>query len=123
MKQKASDKVSYYLPVIEAKRNDIYFALFDEAENEILKTNFTEVNEAFENSLQSFGEIAIGGNAMEKCKSIFHEKKYQFISDIKFSSESMIQLSERKFRQHQFEDLAYFEPEYFHAFTPKMAKQ
>ncbi|MDP4763125.1 MAG: tRNA (adenosine(37)-N6)-threonylcarbamoyltransferase complex dimerization subunit type 1 TsaB, partial [Salibacteraceae bacterium] len=62
------------------------------------------------------------GNGSDKFKEISTNPSAYFVADVFPSATQMIGLSEMKFQQNQFEDVAYFEPFYlkeFQATTPR----
>lgn len=102
----------FYLPVMDARRMDVYTAMYDFLGNEIIKTACVILNEAFEKSICNFGEIFVGGNGMEKCKSVFTSSNIHFIDNIYCNAKHMSTIAENKFQKNDFEDSAYFEPIY-----------
>ena len=113
--------IDLYVPMIDAKRMEVYTTIFDK------KLNFLSDVEAKivdENSYSNVKNKKIGffGNGMNKCKSIFSNDNFSFLPDIFPSAEYMDSLSEKLFLEKKFTDLVYFEPFYlkeFVATTPK----
>jgi tRNA threonylcarbamoyladenosine biosynthesis protein TsaB len=104
------------LPMIDARRLEVYCALFD--------SNYAKIREIKaeiidENSFQEETEIIhlIGDGAM-KFKEILTDKKFKYYPEIQFPSASEMSLiSFQKFKNNQFEDVAYFEPFYLKDFV------
>jgi len=103
--------------MIDARRMEVYCAIFDMKGIEILGARAELINE---NSFQEFigkNEMIFAGDGAFKCKSLFdNQPNAVFLADFQASAKYMITLSERKFANKQFEDLAYFEPYYLKDF-------
>jgi tRNA threonylcarbamoyladenosine biosynthesis protein TsaB len=111
-----NDKSILYCPMIDARRMEVYTALFDENNNEVRKTEALIIDEnSYEEELRT-KKIFFFGDGAEKCKEILTPKGMVFIDKIHPSAKSMAQLSSEKFDKGQFEDLAYFEPYYLKDF-------
>ena len=121
IKQKVQSEKASFMPVMDARRMDIYTAVFDMAGNEVLKTTFATVNEELEKSVVAFGDVYIGGNATHKCRDVFKSPDIHFVEDIDGDSRFMANISEQKFRAGAFESVAYFESFYLKDFLPKKA--
>lgn len=111
------DAKTLLCPMIDARRMEVYYALFDLSLNE-LKPNAAEIitSESFseyfqENSLLCFGDGA------EKCKTLFEGvQKIQFIDDVFLSAQYMIPKALERYNRSEFENTAYFEPFYLKDF-------
>jgi tRNA threonylcarbamoyladenosine biosynthesis protein TsaB len=106
-----------YCPMIDARRMEIYTAIYDE--NLLLLKN-TQALIVDENSIAPFSDhnkIYFFGDGMLKCKAILQSlKNAEFIPDIIPSAKAMCDLSFKKYSQKAFEDVAYFEPFYLKDF-------
>lgn len=114
--QKTNNSLSYYLSVMESKRMDVFVAIFDSGKRKVLSSSVATLNSEFENKISVFKQIAIGGNANEKCKSVFTSGNFIYVENTGCDSRSMIGISFSKFLANDFEDLAYFEPLYLKEF-------
>lgn len=108
-------KDALYCPMIDARRMEVYTAIFD-SENKIV--DHLQALIVNENSFQSYFEkgktIVFCGNGSEKCQPIIDSSQAQFNS-IQCSSKHLISQAESKFKNQTFEDIAYFSPLYFKA--------
>jgi tRNA threonylcarbamoyladenosine biosynthesis protein TsaB len=106
-----------YCPMIDARRMEVYCAIFDEKGNEIRETRAEIMDE---NSLMEYlgkNRVVFAGDGALKCRSLFEKHPNAvFLEDFQTSAKFMISLSEEKFSQKRFEDLAYFEPYYLKDF-------
>lgn len=99
------------IPLIDARRMEIFGGLYS-ATNSKLKEDFNLVIES-----DSFSEIEekkhLFGNGSEKLKELLStNNSINFIDNITCSAKGMVSLSEEKFNAKEFEDVAYFEPNY-----------
>jgi tRNA threonylcarbamoyladenosine biosynthesis protein TsaB len=106
-----------YCPMIDARRMEVFCAIFDEKGKEIRETRAEIINE---NSFIQYLErnnIVFAGDGSLKCRSLFdRHPNAVFIEDFQPSAKFMIPLSEENFSKKKFEDLAYFEPYYLKDF-------
>lgn len=116
IQQKTNSTLSYYLATMDCKRMDAFVAIFDQQGNEVLYTKAVTLNSEFEKEISAFEPLVIGGNALEKCKSIFTSDRFTYVENTGCDSRSMIQLSAKKFAGKEFESVAYFEPFYLKEF-------
>jgi tRNA threonylcarbamoyladenosine biosynthesis protein TsaB len=107
-----------YCPMIDARRMEVYCAIFDENGNEIRETRAEILDE---NSFMEYlgkNKMIFAGDGAFKCRSLFEkDPNAVFFDDFQASAKFMIPLSEEKFSKRKFEDLAYFEPYYLKDFV------
>ncbi|MES2863303.1 MAG: tRNA (adenosine(37)-N6)-threonylcarbamoyltransferase complex dimerization subunit type 1 TsaB [Bacteroidota bacterium] len=104
------------VPMIDARRMEVFCAFFDNNYNKIRETKAEIIDET---SYQDFSETLhlIGDGAM-KFKDILTDVKFQYYPEIEFpSATEMAQVSFQKFQNNQLEDVAYFEPFYLKDFV------
>ena len=111
-----NDKLQF-CPMLDARRMEVYCAIFDFSNNEI-KPTAAEIMD--ENSFYGFLNEKISyffGDGAAKCKELLsvHENMI-FIDNVFPSAINMIALSEQAYINKQFEDIAYFEPFYLKDF-------
>lgn len=104
-------------PMLDARRMEVYTAIYDQQLNEVRPTEALIVDE---NSIQQFANetpICFFGDGMPKCKNLLSDfKQHIFIDDVIPSAEAMSNLSDKLFKEQKFEDVAYFEPFYLKDF-------
>lgn len=107
-----------YCPMIDARRMEVYCAIFDERGNEIRETRAEIMDE---NSFMEYlgkNRVVFAGDGALKCRPLFDKHPNAvFSEDFQASAKFMISLSEEKFSQKKFEDIAYFEPYYLKDFV------
>ncbi|MFO7614854.1 MAG: tRNA (adenosine(37)-N6)-threonylcarbamoyltransferase complex dimerization subunit type 1 TsaB [Bacteroidales bacterium] len=110
---------SLFCPMIDAKRMEVYSALYDQGLHpvrEILAEIITE--ESFTEELRDH-TVVFAGDGAAKCKPLLqNHPNAVFLDDFRPSAKFMIPLAEEKFRRQQFENTAYFEPFYLKDFIP-----
>ncbi len=103
------------VPMIDARRMEVYIAFFDQNHNKISETEALIIDE---NSFSNISEKAyFVGDGAEKCKTVLQQKNFIFLPEIIYpSANEMSELSYQKFQNEDFEDIAYFEPFYLKEF-------
>jgi tRNA threonylcarbamoyladenosine biosynthesis protein TsaB len=120
-RKKISD-TTLLCPMIDARRMEVYTALFDNNLQKILPINAKIIDESFLKAELETSKIAFCGNGAEKCKEVIKSNNAIFLDNVFPLSINMISEANRKFNEKIFEDTAYFEPFYlkeFVATTPK----
>lgn len=108
---------NYYCPMIDARRMEVYCCVYDSELRPLELIEALVVDEGSINKFKKYKGLSFFGNGMPKCKDLLmNEGGFDFIQDIIPSARYMGQLSYKKFRDQQFEDLAYFEPFYLKDF-------
>jgi tRNA threonylcarbamoyladenosine biosynthesis protein TsaB len=102
--------------MLDARRMEVYTAIFDASLNVIKPVNALVVTE------NAFDEIAdkkiiCFGEGAAKCKPLLEAKSsISFLDTITLSGESICMLAEGEFRKGNFADVAYCEPFYLKDF-------
>lgn len=104
------------IPLLDARRMEVYSAVFDSNYYQIRETMAEIVEEtSFNNFLQN-NKVHFIGDGSLKCKSVIQSKNAIF-HEIQFpSAKEMALQSYHKYINKEFEDLAYFEPYYLKDF-------
>jgi tRNA threonylcarbamoyladenosine biosynthesis protein TsaB len=108
-----------YCPMIDARRMEVYTRTFNESGQSLDETRAVILDEIFYNKLKENKVLFIGDGAFKCAESGI---KNQHIVSIEPSVRMMAKLSEQKFTQSHFENLAYFEPFYLKDFIPLTSK-
>jgi len=107
-----------YCPMIDARRMEVYSALFDYQLNETRKTEAEIIDADSFKVLLENQKIVFAGDGAEKCKTFLQENNNAvFIDELLPSAKFMSKLAEQKFQDGKFENLAYFEPFYLKDFV------
>jgi tRNA threonylcarbamoyladenosine biosynthesis protein TsaB len=103
------------VPMLDARRMEVYSAFFD---NNHKKTAAVQAEILTENSYADIIEnVYFIGDCQEKCQTVLTKDNFKFLPEIVFpSSNEMSKLSFEKYKNNDFEDVAYFEPFYLKDF-------
>ena len=113
---------SYLCPMIDARRMEVYSALYDVNLNEIEPARAIIIDEESYRERLAQNKIFFFGNGADKCKNIICSSNALFIEDIYPSASYMIDEAEKAYSEKLFVNVAYFEPFYLKEFqttTPK----
>jgi tRNA threonylcarbamoyladenosine biosynthesis protein TsaB len=113
---------SYLMPVIDARRMDVYTAVFDNNGKEILPAEMATSDVTLEAKLKAIGDVTVGGDAMEKCRLVFTSERVNYVEGVTCDARLIAAIAYTKFQRKDFADLAYFEPLYVNEFVGKMPK-
>lgn len=109
-------------PMIDARRMEVFTALYDAKLNEVLPaTNLILDESAFGDWLQTYS-ILFFGNGSGKALSLTRHP-HAFFANVQTNAANMACLSHKKFTAQQFAGLAYAEPFYGKAFHSPVAKK
>jgi tRNA threonylcarbamoyladenosine biosynthesis protein TsaB len=118
-----SNDISLFCPMIDARRMEVYSALFDKNQNQIRETKAEIIDESSYSNELANSKIAFFGDGADKCKSVINNKNAVFIDNIYPSAKFMARLSEEAFMNREFKDVAYFEPFYLKDFIATVSKK
>lgn len=108
---------SIYIPMIDARRMEVYTKVFDHSLNELQETEALILDEqTFNRYYQYSKKIILFGDGAEKTKSIVNSTEIQYLELLYPSSKYMVQDAFELFNIQKFEDTAYFEPYYLKEF-------
>ncbi len=104
------------VPMIDARRMEVFCAFFDTKFNKIRETKAEIIDET---SYQDISEtMHLIGDGAIKFKDILTDAKFQYYPEIEFpSAKEMALVSYQKLQNNQLEDVAYFEPFYLKDFV------
>ncbi len=115
-------KEGIIIPMLDARRLEVYSAIFDNDYNRLRETQAQVLNEDSFKSYLEESKVTFIGNGVSKTKELINHKNAIFIEDKLPSANEMSQLAYSKFKIRDIEDVAYFEPYYlkdFVALKPK----
>jgi tRNA threonylcarbamoyladenosine biosynthesis protein TsaB len=106
-----------FCPMIDARRMEVYCAVYDKQLNEIKKTSADIIDEKSFSNLLGDNKVCFFGDGAEKCKSKISHPNAIFLNDVNPSAQFMVSIAEKLFVEKKFEDVAYFEPFYLKDFV------
>lgn len=110
-------------PMIDARRMEVYAALFDRALKPIRETQADVVDENTYKQWLNKRPVYFFGNGAAKCVEQINHPNARLIEDIEPLAKWMLPLAEKRMIQERFEDVAYYTPFYLKDFVAKEAKK
>jgi len=108
----------HFIPMIDARRMEVFTGVYTNTTETVLAPHPLVLEE---DSLAKFEPFVFFGYGAEKVRALWANRNVQFLDlnypDANFQSK----LAFEKFKNQQFEDLAYFTPEYVKAFHSTQA--
>ncbi|HQQ93146.1 MAG TPA: tRNA (adenosine(37)-N6)-threonylcarbamoyltransferase complex dimerization subunit type 1 TsaB [Bacteroidia bacterium] len=104
---------AYYCPMLDARRMEVYTALYDKHIQALRATEALIVNPESLENYRAFEAVCFFGDGMNKCKSLLSELKNPLFAEGIFPSAAFMPgLALEKYQKGLFEDKAYCEPLY-----------
>lgn len=111
-----------FCPMIDARRMEVYTALYDRALQEVHPVSAMIIDDrSFQETLEKHPVVFFGDGA-EKCRPVIRHPNARFIPDVKPSAKDMLALAVRAYNARRFEDTAYFVPFYLKNFIATQPK-
>lgn len=109
-------------PMLDARRMEVYTGFLSQELEVVREVTADIVNEASFGEILEKNKVCFFGNGADKCQEVIKHPNAYFIKGFNPSASHMIKPVLKRFKEQQFEDVAYFEPFYlkdFVATTPK----
>lgn len=117
------DPESILVPMIDARRMEVFTAAYDFSLNTLLEPEPMILNEdSYAELIASGRPVLLFGNGSDKARTVIHAPNVVFVPDVVPLAVDMVALAERDFARRRFIDLAYSTPLYlkdFQATRPK----
>ncbi|MEX0968305.1 MAG: tRNA (adenosine(37)-N6)-threonylcarbamoyltransferase complex dimerization subunit type 1 TsaB [Bacteroidia bacterium] len=111
-------EVPLLCPMIDARRMEIYYAIFDQALNPLQKTAAEIIDQHSFEKLLVEKQVLFFGDGMMKCRDILEKHgSAKFWDDFSPQAGYQAGLAYQKFRRQEFENIADFEPFYLKDFV------
>lgn len=121
MRQKLGDQVQpgdLFIPMIDARRMEVYCAVFDANLNRVKDTEAVVVDEHSFDELLDGHRLWLFGDGAPKLHQLFQDNlQIQIVDDFMPSAAFMAALSDDALKAADFVDVAYFEPFYLKDFV------
>lgn len=114
--QVKSAEWNFIVPVLDARRMEVYSAVYNDTRREVRETRAEIIDSASFQEFSGEGKVLLIGSGAAKCKELLSKGSFSFDDDIVPSAREMCGLSHEKFIVGDFEDVAYFEPYYLKDF-------
>jgi len=123
MKGYGQDEHSLFCPMLDARRMEVYYAIYDTSGNKIKDISAEIITD---NSFSSFPEskkIIFFGDGAMKCREVIGRENAVFAEDFMISAAHMHTPVIKAFKEKKFEDIAYFEPFYLKDFITTVSRK
>lgn len=111
-------------PMIDARRMEVYAALYDRALRPVRPTQADIVDEHTYEEWLAQRPVYFFGDGAAKCReALAHFPNAHFIEGVEPLAKWMSPLAEKRFVEQRFEDVAYFVPFYLKDFVAQMPKK
>ncbi len=109
-------------PMIDARRMEVYAAIYDRALNPVKEVSADIINADSYTEYLEQHPVYFFGNGAAKCKEFITHPNARFIDGIQPLARWMFPLADRQYLDGTFQDVAYFEPFYLKEFVATVAK-
>ena len=123
MFQEFFDDDTLYVPMIDARRMEVYTAVYNNSLEAIEEPQALILNEDSFASLLASHKLVLIGNGAQKAKDVIKHQNARFMPDVKPVAVDMLALAEKAFRERHFIDVAYSTPLYLKDFQATVAKK
>ena len=116
-----TDPNAIYCPMIDARRQEVYCALFDADLDRLAETQASIIDENSFSNVYPDRKMVFFGSGADKCKSVVKRPNSVFV-EVQISSVGLIKPAVDAYERKIFENIAYFEPLYLKDFVAAQAK-
>lgn len=120
--EKVAEDNALLCPMIDARRMEVYSALYDRSLKEVRAVAADVVTADTYKQWLDERPVYFFGNGAQKCMSVINHPNAHLIDGIEPLAKWMMPLAEKRFLNEQFEDVAYFVPFYLKDFVAIKAK-
>lgn len=124
MFSKLVDEETLFIPMIDARRMEVFAGVYDLALNEVEAPSAVILDEqSFSKSIATGRKCLLIGNGSDKALEVLKGDNIEHIKGVKPTAVDMFALSELAFRKGDFIDVAYSTPRYLKAFQTTVSKK
>ena len=114
---------AYLCPMIDARRMEVYAAVYDRALNVVRDISADIVDENSYLDILNEHPVYFFGNGAAKCREKITHPNAHFIDDIHPLAKMMFPLADKAMAKQDYKDVAYFEPFYLKEFVASLPKK
>ena len=121
-KENVLQQNSVFMPMIDARRMEVYTSLWDVNMNCLQETNALILTDESIQTFDSSLTYYLLGDGSAKCETVLSKSNIHFVPNITATAVTIGDIAHTLFVKQEFADLAYFEPFYLKEFqgtTPK----
>lgn len=112
----------YIVPMIDARRMEVYTAVFDPSGRQVSETAPMIIDENSFSDILAEGPVLFIGDGAGKCSEVISHPDAHFIQCYPKASSMLVPALEA-YKEKRFEDLAYFEPFYLKEFVATVSRK
>ena len=116
------DSPLFIVPMIDARRMEVYTAVYNAAGERITPIEAKVVEPGSYDEYLAKGKVLFIGDGALKCKDVITSANAEFRESVPLAS-AMAPLAFKAFNERRFEDVAYFEPFYLKDFVATVSKK
>ena len=113
----------FIIPMLDARRMEVYSAIFNVDFDEVREIQAQVLDETSFSDILDKKPCYFIGDGVQKTKELIIHQNAHYIESKLPSANEMAQLSFAKFKQNDFENVAYFEPFYLKDFVTNVKKK
>lgn len=113
------DGTEYLVPMIDARRMEVYVSVFDFRLNEIVPSSSMILSEDSFSELLKDHKLCFIGDGAAKAKELIHSENAIWLSTSEPHASTMAIMAEKAFRENDFADVAYSVPVYLKEYNAK----
>lgn len=117
-----SDRPSYIVPMLDARRMEVYTAVYTPDGERVTPIEALVVEEGSFGKYLEEGKVLFIGDGALKCKGVIGHPNAVF-QEAQPLARNMAALAEERYKAGQFEDLAYYEPFYLKDFVTTVSRK
>lgn len=114
--------VRYIVPMVDARRMEVYSAVFTSDGRQISDTEAKIIEEGSFGDILSEGKVLFIGDGAEKCKTVLSSGNASFVQCYPKAS-AMLHPAIEEYKEKRFKDIAYFEPFYLKQFVATVSEK
>lgn len=111
-----------YCPMIDARRMEVYTALYDAALQEVRPVSAEIIDEHFLEETLAEHPVYFFGDGADKCQEVIKHPNAHFIPGIKVMASDLMALAIKRLKEGKTDDTAYFVPFYLKDFVAALPK-
>jgi len=120
---KTDDNFDLYVPMIDARRMEVYTAVFNVDNNKEEDISAKIIDENSFAVLKENNRLVLFGDGAEKCRETLIHSNIFYSDKGLPSAEYVNRIAQQKLAKNEIEDVAYFEPYYLKDFVATTAKK
>lgn len=123
LKELIPEENALLVPMVDARRMEVYAQVFDRSLKEIRPIQADVVDTDTYKEYLNRGPVYFFGNGAAKCMEVINHPNAHLIPNIEPLAKNMFPLAEKRIAEEHYEDVAYFVPFYLKDFVAKKPKK